>query len=63
MHEGDVSEYQDKAGLQVDRALAAFVEDEVLKIEAALGWRPTVTIEEGLERHLRWGRETFGWAA
>ena len=36
---------------------------DTTKIEAVLGWRPTVTIEEGLERHLRWGRETFGWTA
>jgi UDP-glucuronate 4-epimerase len=36
---------------------------DTTKIESVLGWRPTVTIEEGLERHLRWGRETFGWTA
>ena len=32
-----MSEYQDKSGLQVDRQLAAFVEDEVL---APLGQEP-----------------------
>ena len=31
------------------------------KIEAVLGWRPKITIEEGLERHLRWGQDTFGF--
>jgi UDP-glucuronate 4-epimerase len=36
---------------------------DTTKIESVLGWRPGVTIEEGLERHLRWGRETFGWTA
>ena len=36
---------------------------DTAKIESVLGWRPTVTIEEGLERHLDWGRETFGWTA
>jgi UDP-glucuronate 4-epimerase len=36
---------------------------DTTKIESVLGWRPTVTIEEGLERHLDWGRATFGWSA
>lgn len=34
---------------------------DTTKIESVLGWRPTVTIEEGLERHLSWGRAAFGW--
>ncbi len=34
---------------------------DTTKIEAALGWRPTVGIEEGLERQLSWARQTFGW--
>jgi UDP-glucuronate 4-epimerase len=29
------------------------------KIAAALGWRPEVDIEEGLARHLAWGRQVF----
>jgi UDP-glucuronate 4-epimerase len=30
------------------------------KIEEALGWQARVGIEEGLSRHLAWGRRTFG---
>jgi UDP-glucuronate 4-epimerase len=29
------------------------------KIQEALGWQPQVTIEQGLARHLAWGREAF----
>ncbi len=34
---------------------------DTAKITAALGWRPKVDIEDGLARHLAWGRQTFGW--
>ncbi len=30
------------------------------KISGLIGWRPTVTTEEGLARQLAWGRRTFG---
>jgi UDP-glucose 4-epimerase len=30
-------------------------------IEAALGWRAEIGIEEGLARHLDWGLRTFAW--
>ena len=33
---------------------------DTTKITGLLGWTPTVTIEEGLARHLAWARETFG---
>lgn len=36
---------------------------DTAKISALLGWAPTVTIEQGLERHLAWARETFGGGA
>jgi nucleoside-diphosphate-sugar epimerase len=33
---------------------------DTAKITALLGWKPTVTIEEGLARHLDWAKKTFG---
>jgi UDP-glucuronate 4-epimerase len=33
---------------------------DTTKITALLGWKPTVSIEEGLARHLAWARQTFG---
>lgn len=33
---------------------------DTTKVTAMLGWQPTVTIEQGLARHLAWARETFG---
>jgi UDP-glucuronate 4-epimerase len=33
---------------------------DTTKISELLGWKPEVTIEEGLARHLAWGRQTFG---
>jgi UDP-glucuronate 4-epimerase len=33
---------------------------DTAKIARVLGWKPTVTIEEGLERHLDWAKKTFG---
>ncbi|HEY0240553.1 MAG TPA: NAD-dependent epimerase/dehydratase family protein [Friedmanniella sp.] len=33
---------------------------DTAKITRVLGWKPTVTIEEGLARHLDWARRTFG---
>jgi UDP-glucuronate 4-epimerase len=33
---------------------------DTTKIARVLGWKPTVTIEEGLERHLDWAKKTFG---
>jgi len=33
---------------------------DTAKIERVLGWKPTVTIEEGLARHLDWAKKTFG---
>jgi UDP-glucuronate 4-epimerase len=33
---------------------------DTTKVTELLGWKPAVTIEEGLARHLAWGRETFG---
>ena len=33
---------------------------DTTKVTQLLGWTPTVTIEEGLARHLAWARETFG---
>lgn len=36
---------------------------DTTKIEAVLGWRPQIGIEEGLERHLRWGHDTFGFTS
>ena len=34
---------------------------DITRITAALGWAPQVDIEDGLTRHLAWGRQTFGW--
>jgi dTDP-glucose 4,6-dehydratase len=31
------------------------------RIRAELGWRPSVTVEEGLERTVRWYLENEGW--
>ena len=33
---------------------------DTTRINAVLGWRPEVTIEQGLARHLAWARQTFG---
>jgi len=33
---------------------------DTAKIARVLGWKPTVTIEEGLARHLDWAKKTFG---
>ncbi len=33
---------------------------DTTKITSLLGWKPTVTIEEGLARHLDWAKKTFG---
>ena len=33
---------------------------DTAKITRVLGWKPTVTIEQGLARHLDWARQTFG---
>lgn len=33
---------------------------DTTKITRLLGWKPGVTIEEGLARHLAWARQTFG---
>lgn len=33
---------------------------DTTKITELLGWKPTVSIEEGLARHLAWARQTFG---
>ncbi|GAB2571039.1 MAG: NAD-dependent epimerase/dehydratase family protein [Propionibacteriaceae bacterium] len=33
---------------------------DTAKIARVLGWQPTVTIEEGLARHLDWAKKTFG---
>lgn len=30
------------------------------RIVSDLGWKPKISLEEGLERHLAWGREYFG---
>jgi nucleoside-diphosphate-sugar epimerase len=31
------------------------------RIQSVLGWRPRVSIEDGLAQHLEWGQRTFGW--
>jgi dTDP-glucose 4,6-dehydratase len=31
------------------------------RIRRELGWRPSVTVEEGLERTVRWYLENEGW--
>jgi UDP-glucuronate 4-epimerase len=36
---------------------------DTTRITELLGWEPTVTIEEGLARHLGWARQTFGGQA
>lgn len=33
---------------------------DTTKISQVLGWKPEVTIEQGLARHLAWAQETFG---
>jgi UDP-glucuronate 4-epimerase len=33
---------------------------DTTKVTALLGWKPTVSIEQGLARHLDWARRTFG---
>lgn len=32
---------------------------DTTKIASELGWKPTITLHEGLDRHLAWARETF----
>lgn len=32
---------------------------DTARITAELGWKPTVTLREGLDRHLAWARDTF----
>lgn len=51
-------DYQDAVAGDVFRTGA-----DTSAIEAALGWKATVGIEEGLASHYAWGRETFGWTA
>ncbi|WP_278103646.1 NAD-dependent epimerase/dehydratase family protein [Microbacterium proteolyticum] len=33
---------------------------DTTRIASELGWKPTVTLQEGLARHLAWARDTFG---
>jgi len=49
-------DYQEKVAGDVFQTGA-----DTTKIEAALGWRAEVGIEEGLARHLDWGQRTFAW--
>lgn len=49
-------DYQDRVAGDVFRTGG-----DTARIESALGWRPRVTLEEGLARHLDWGQRVFGW--
>lgn len=50
-------DYQDTVAGDVFRTGA-----DTSRIEAALGWKARVGIEEGLARHYAWGLQTFGWS-
>jgi UDP-glucuronate 4-epimerase len=49
-------DYQDTVAGDVFRTGA-----DTARIEDALGWKASVSIEEGLGHHFEWGQRTFGW--